>query len=552
MLRILFCLIVLIFQSGEVRAAEQTQPNILWLSCEDLSSRMGCYGDNTVPTPNIDRLAREGIRYTNAFTATGVCAPCRHTIITGLYPMQSGAQYMRTTSKSSAMDEIEDPELREEAMNRRLYEATPPAGVRCFTEYLRGVGYYCTNNSKEDYQFVAPVTAWDESSNKAHFRNRAEGQPFFAVFNNTVTHESGIHGARRSPAKTDPASVTVPKFLPDTPVVREDIARYYDNIIELDAWVGEKLAELEAAGLADSTIVFFFSDHGDGLPRHKRWVYDSGTHVPMIVRFPDGFEAGTVDDRMMSFIDLAPTALTLAGVEKPDYMPGVCFTGSNASPPPEYVFMHRDRMDDTSHDTIRAVRDKRFQYVRNYRPDRPYLQLISYRDRAATMDEIYRLKKEGKLNADQWQWAVPAKPLEELYDTESDPDEVHNLASDPRHLAHMAKMREALEQWVQETGDPLATPESEVLETQVWPPKGEQPVTSTPEVVVTPTDNDTWEVTIECSTEGASIGYRESDSGPWTIYTGPFETDAKRLDVTAHRIGWKPVRVKRKLGGGAE
>jgi len=179
MLRILFCLIVLTFLSGEVRAADQTQPNILWLSCEDLSPRMGCYGDHTVPTPNIDRLAREGIRYTNAFTATGVCAPCRHTMITGLYPMQSGAQYMRTTSKSSAMDEIADPELREEAMNRRLYEATPPAGVRCFTEYLRGAGYYCTNHTKEDYQFVAPVTAWDESSKKAHYRNRAEGQPFF-------------------------------------------------------------------------------------------------------------------------------------------------------------------------------------------------------------------------------------------------------------------------------------------------------------------------------------------------------------------------------------
>ncbi|TWU22600.1 sulfatase family protein [Bythopirellula polymerisocia] len=551
-MRISSSILILLLLAGDLWSAEQSRPNILWLSCEDLSPRLGCYGDDTVPTPNIDRLAHEGIRYTHAFTATGVCAPCRHTMITGLYPMQSGAQYMRTTSRSSALGEVKDPSLRTEAKNRRLYEATPPAGVRCFTEYLRMAGYYCTNNSKEDYQFVAPVTAWDESSPKAHYRNRASGQPFFAVFNNTVTHESGIHGARRSLAKTDPTKVAVPKFLPDTPVVRSDIARYYDNIIELDAWVGKKLAELKKAGLADSTIVFFFSDHGDGLPRHKRWVYDSGTHVPMIVRFPDGFKAGTTDDRLMSFIDLAPTVMDLAGLDQPAYMSGGVFTGPNASPSPEYVFMHRDRMDDTSHETIRAARDKQFQYVRNYRADLPYLQPLPYRDRAATMSEIYRLIDNNELNEDQWQWTAKTKPLEELYDTDVDPDEIHNLASDPRYFSQLAKMREALEQWEKNIDDPLATPEMEVLKNRVWPPNGKQSTTAQPEISIFQSVQGPFQVTIDCPTEGASVGYRESGSGPWTIYTAPFETDAKAIEVVAHRIGWKSSTIKKTLAGESE
>ena len=312
-------------------ADDAARPNILWLTCEDLSPRLGCYGDNTVPTPIIDRLASRGIRYTHAFTATGVCAPCRHTIITGLYPQQSGAQYMRTSRRSSAIEEIPDPEIKAQAKRRPLYEATPPAGVRCFTEYLRLAGYYCTNNSKQDYQFETPVTAWDESSPTAHYRNRAAGQTFCAMLNQTATHESGIHGDGRSPRKTDPAKVSVPKFLPDTPVVRNDIARHYDNIIALDAWIGKMLQDLEDSGLSDSTVVFFYSDHGDGLPRHKRWVYDSGTHVPMVVRVPAKFQhlvtlkRGTRTKGFVSFIDFGPTLLSLAGIDIPKQMDGKPF-----------------------------------------------------------------------------------------------------------------------------------------------------------------------------------------------------------------------------------
>ncbi len=519
----------------------ESRPNIVWLTCEDMSPRLGCYGDTTGPTPHLDRLASHGVRYTRAFTATGVCAPCRHTIITGLYPMQSGAQYMRTTSRSSALGETGDAELQRRALARPVYEATPPAGVRCFTEHLRLAGYYCTNNAKQDYQFKAPVTAWDDSSNQAHYRNRRPDQPFFAVFNATVTHESGVHGEKlRSPARTDPASVPVPSFLPDTPGVRRDIARHYDNIRALDKWVGKHLEDLEAAGLADSTIVFFYSDHGDGLPRYKRWVYDSGTHVPMIVRYPDGSGAGTTDDSLMSFIDLAPTALALAGVERPPYLRGRVFTGPQREPAPDQVFMHRDRIDDTSFDTIRAARDERFRYVRNYQPDQPYLQPLAYRDRAESMREVLRLKAAGELTDAHWQWTASAKPIEELYDTATDPDEINNLAGDPEHLDKLKELRTALNEWVAEIDDPLAIDEIEVLKTRVWPPEGKQPVTAEPTATLSSSPDGKVSVTLSCDTPGASLGYRTDPNGPWTVYDGPLLLEAKTLELVAHRIGWKP------------
>lgn len=539
MTRSIFLLVGVLLLAVPARAAP---PNILWLTIEDLSPRLGCYGDTVAQTPNIDRFAEQGVRYTRAFTATGVCAPCRHTIITGLYPMQSGAQYMRTGSRSSAVSEITDPELRRQAMERPLFEATPPAGVRCFTEYLRVAGYYCTNNSKEDYQFKAPVTAWDDSSRTAHYRNRGEGQPFFAVFNRSVTHESGVHGKKhRSPRVTDPDEVPVPSFLPDTPKVRDDVARHYDNIAALDKWIGKMLDELETDGLADSTIVFVYTDHGDGLPRHKRWVYDSGTHVPLIIRWPDGRRAGEVDDSLMSFIDLAPTALTLAGVDRPDYMPGRVFAGEESEPAPDYVFMHRDRMDDTALETIRSARGKRFRYVRNYRPNQPYLLPIAYRDRAATMGEIYRLRDTGELTPLQWQWSVSAKPLEELYDTESDPDEVVNLAADPRHTEMLAEMRAALDSWIERTGDPLAANEIEVIKNRIWPPGGEQPATAAPQVEI---DRATRTVKLTCDTPGASLGYKQPGEEVWRVYDGPFRYETiPPLYYVAHRLGWKPTEI---------
>ena len=240
------------------------RPNILWITTEDMSPRLGCYGDATVPTPNIDRFAKDGIRYTRAFGVYGTCSPNRHALITGMYPNETGGMAQRVTKRTAALSKITDPEL----LAIPVYEATPPAGVKCFSEYLRAAGYYCTNNVKTDYQFATPITAWDESSDDAHWRNRPSKEtPFFAVFNFMGTHESRIF-EQTSPRVVDPAKVTLPPYYPDRPIMRRDVARHYDNIASLDQFVADRLSELEEAGLSDNTIVFFFQ-------RSWRW---STTH----------------------------------------------------------------------------------------------------------------------------------------------------------------------------------------------------------------------------------------------------------------------------------
>lgn len=510
-------------------------PNILWITVEDMSPRLGCYGDDTVPTPNVDRLASEGVRFTRAFGTYGVCAPNRHTIITGMYPNTTGAMAMRTWKRTGALSEITDPEL----LAIPTYEATPPPEVKCFTEYLRAAGYYCTNNSKTDYQFAPPITAWDESSQKAHWRNRPDKDtPFFAVFNHTVSHESGTF-EKRSPIVVDPADVALPPYYPDTPLVRRDLARHYDNIAAMDSQVGKLLEDLKADRLADETIVFYYSDHGDGLPRMKRWVYDSGIHVPMIVRFPDGAKAGTTNGDLISFVDLAPTVLSLAGLKIPDYMQGRAFLGPKKGEPRDYIYASRDRMDPAP-ETIRAVRDKRFKYVRNYRPDLPYIGYIPYRDRAAIMQEILRLTKAGKLGPDQWQLTSLHKPLEELYDTESDPHEIYNLAADPQHFDKLAELRDAHEKWTARVNDLGHMPESELIK-KLWPPDGKQPTTADPVIETEALSRGVAKVVIGCKTEGASIAYRLKKDDRWLLYTGPFEVkETTKITARANRLGWKP------------
>ena len=511
------------------------RPNLLWITCEDLSPRLGCYGGPPARTPHLDRLAAAGTRYTNAFGVYGVCAPNRFALITGTYPTSAGAGPMRTMSRTSALADVTDPVLRAIP----TWEATPPPEVRCFPELLRAGGYYCTNNSKTDYQFKAPVTVWDESGKRAHWRDRpghgtAAAAPFFAVFNSTLTHESKVH-KRTSPAVTDRAAVTVPPFLPDTPAVREDIARQYDNLAALDVWVGELLGELEADGLADSTVVMFYSDHGDGLPRHKRWVYDSGLRVPLIVRFPAGHEdrgePGGVSDRPVSFVDFAPTALSLCGEPVPDWLPGAAFLGPAAGPPREFIYAARDRMDPAP-ETIRAVGDGRYKYVRNFRPDLPYWGNVPYRDRAASAAAITAAVAAGALGPDQWQLSARNKPLEEFYDTAADPHEIHNLAADPAHFERMSAMREALETWRTATGDTGTLDGADLIE-RLWG-GAEQPTTADPVL-----SRDGGTVTIDCDTPGASVGYRLPGDDSWRVYTGPFAA-AGPVRAVAHRIGFRP------------
>ena len=293
--------------SSSARAADL--PNILWLTSEDHGIEMGCYGDAHARTPNVDALAAKGMLFKRAWSNHPVCAPARTAIISGMYSHSSGGLHMRSM-------------------------VPMPAGAKMYPQHLREAGYYCTNNNKEDYNLQKPAGAWDDSSTQAHWRNRRAGQPFFGIFNSTKSHESQIR-TRPHRQITDPAKVRVPAYHPDIPEVREDWAQYYDKVSEADADAGRHLKDLADAGLAADTIVFYYGDHGSGMPRSKRWPSNSGLHVPMVVFFPPKwqhlapkeYQPGGKSDRMVSFVDLAPTVLSLAGVRPPASMQGHAFAG---------------------------------------------------------------------------------------------------------------------------------------------------------------------------------------------------------------------------------
>ncbi len=443
-------------------APAQARPNILWVSTEDISPNLGCYGDPHAHTPTLDQLADEGIRFTNAFAAAPVCAPNRCCVITGMYPTTLGTQHMRSS-----------------ASNTKSNPRPPlPGHIRCFSQYLREAGYYCTNNSKEDYNFAKPQESWDESSNTAHWRNRSTaGQPFFAVFNFTGTHESQVRASTeihrnntarlRPEQRQNPDSIVPPPFHPDTPVVRENWARYHELISALDYFVADRLRELEEDGLAENTIVLFWSDHGAGLPRCKRWLYDSGVRIPVIARIPAAFRAseheapGTVDSRLVSCVDFAPTMLRLAGVPVPAHLQGQAFLGQNQAPERRHVYAVRDRMDERQ-DTIRMVRDHRFKYIRNYQPFRPYDQFNDYNEQSPVMRELRLAESEGRLTSGTQWMARHEKPVEELYEPEKDPHELNNLAEKTEYQNELLRLRAEHEAWFMQTGDLGLLPEAEL------------------------------------------------------------------------------------------
>jgi arylsulfatase A-like enzyme len=474
--------------------SEGKQPNILWLTTEDICPDLGCYGDPAAVTPTIDKLAGEGMRFTNCFDTAGVCAPSRACLISGMYSPSIGCQHMRTATHTDLYPELVKP-----------YEAVPPADVKGFPEFLRAAGYYCTNNFKTDYQMGNPLTIWDECSKTAHWRNRPDkSQPFFAVFNHEITHEGQIRmPAGKKAQKTDPAKVVLPPYYPDTPEVRNDWAVYYDNINTMDGQVAQKLKQLNEDGLADNTIVFFFGDNGRGLPRAKRWIYDSGMHVPLIIRWPGRIKPGTVNEDLVSFVDFAPTVLSLAGVKAPAHMQGQAFLGAQQQPARRYVYAARDRMDNVP-DFVRCVRDKKFKYIRNFKPDLPYAATSAYMDQMPSMQAMRRLNAEGKLTGAQKQFFTHPRPVEELYDITKDPHEVNNLAADPKYKDELARLRHELDTWMAAIKDLGPIDEHEMV-AKMWP-GGVQPVTAAPAIEVS-TQGDKATVKITCPTEGASIAW---------------------------------------------
>jgi arylsulfatase A-like enzyme len=427
-MRLAGALMLSLVLSAHVAAAKL--PNILWITCEDISPNLGCYGDHYSVTPNLDALAGKGMRYTNAISNAPVCAPARTTIISGLYPPSTGAEHMRSL-------------------------VNLPASFHMFPQYLRDVGYYATNNSKEDYNLEKPGRVWDVSSRSALWKNRRKGQPFFAVFNHIISHESQIRNEISDSDRIhDPAKARIPAYHPDTPEVRRDWAQYYDRITMMDREAGADLRELEKAGLADDTIVFFYSDHGSGMPRSKRSACNSGLNVPFIVYFPPkwqhlapkGYRAGGTLDRLISFVDLAPTVLSVAGIKAPEWMQGAPFCGKYEAAEPEFSFGFRGRMDER-YDLIRSVRDKQYMYVRNYMPHRPHGQHNAYMFETPTTRVWHQLYVDGKLNSAQSQFWQQPKSVEELYELAADPDEVKNLAGSDKYQNVLSRMRDAQQEW---------------------------------------------------------------------------------------------------------
>ncbi len=371
-------------------ASKATRPNILWISCEDMSPDMGCYGDTYACTPHLDGLARQGVRYASAFTVAGVCAPSRSAIITGMYPTSIGTLHMRC-----------------KAVPPPLSNASPSiCGRRATTAATTQDRLQLRRADQPRGMSAAAMRMARPAAGQPSSRCSTDGEHAGQIRAEPEQFARRRRDSARCPSR--PAQAVLPPYYPDTPIVR-NTGRGTTTCHAMDIQSGDLLAQLDADGLTDNTIVFFWGDHGRGLPRAKRWIYDSGIHVPLIIRWPDHIKAGTVCEDLVSFVDLGPTVLSLAGVAVPSYMQGQAFLGAARAKPREYVFAARDRMDET-YDIIRTVRDKQFQYIRNFKPGRPYAQYIDYMEKMPTMQEMRRLNKEGKLTGPQKLFFLPEKP----------------------------------------------------------------------------------------------------------------------------------------------
>ena len=434
------------------------RPNILWITAEDMSPTLGCYGDTFATTPNIDKLAKESVLYSNAFANAPVCSPSRSCLITGCYPTSLSTQQMRSGFSI-------------------------PKQMRGFPALLRDRGYYTTNNVKTDYNTAnyreIIEASWSENSNSAHWRNRTEdSQPFFSIFNLMTSHQSRSMVWPYKQFKKEiqskllpedihaPADVPLPSYYPDTPLIRREMARYYDCVTAMDIQVGIILQQLENDNLNDNTIIFFYSDHGSGMPRHKRALLESGMHVPLIIHFPKKWrhlapsQPGSATDRLVSFVDFASTILNLTGIPIPDTMQGKPFLGPNATSKRRYVYGHRDRVDE-ARDLARSVRDSRYLYIRNYMPHLGYNQPTAWPDKGEIRHEFYRVAKEKKMTPEQWHFAGPNRQVEELYDCQTDPNNLKNLVKSKKHQKILIRLRSEHSRHITDTADLGFLPESE-------------------------------------------------------------------------------------------
>ncbi|WP_068544457.1 sulfatase [Thalassotalea crassostreae] len=521
--------VVLFSNSG---LAEQDRPNIVLLVAEDMSARVKAFGDNVAITPNIDALAQHSILYPNSFTTAGVCAPSRTGLITGMHQASVGGQHMRTRD-----------------FKESSYRAVPDENVKAFPELLRRKGYYTYVSSKLDYQFSeiaansGPFTIWDYEGSKPSWNGRKPNQPFFGMYHFNISHESALFpekiakNVEKGIVKqiVKPEQVSVPAYYPDTPIVRQAIAQVYNNVSAMDRQVGAILDKLKAQGLAENTIVIWTTDHGDGLPRSKREIYDSGIKVPLVVHWPEkyrpqGMKPHAINEQLISFVDIAPSILAMANIKVPEYMQGSALLVDQSLPQREYIFASKDRLDEFPF-YERAARSSQYKYLRNYLPNKPGGVKLGYREQLPIMGDLWRALENGEMNEAQQFWFMP-RPSEELYDIINDPDEVNNLADNPKFKSQLEQMRSALTNWQHKVKDYSKL--KEIDQAQLFWPQGKQPQTPKPTVSIS---KDL--VTIANSNLGASIGYK-INNGKWQIYTEPFIIKSGDIVTTkAIRYGWQ-------------
>ena len=519
-------------QTQEI-APDGKLPNILCITCEDISPMIGCFGDSVAITPNLDHFANDAIRYTNMHTNVGVSAPSRYALITGRYPSSDCSNHMRTNARNNPVgipryDIIVEPE------------------IKCYTEYLREIGYYCTNNPKTDYQFKVPQAAWDECGKDAHWKNRPKGMPFFAIFNLNVTHESRTWVRANEKLSVKPDDIVVPPYYPDTPTVRHDMAVVYSNITEMDRQFKVLYDELEASGELDNTIIIWYSDNGGPLPHHKREIYDRGTKVPFMISFPNKYQAGTQTDELVAFVDIPPTILSLIGIKPPKYMQGQAFLGKyKAHKQREYVYGARDRMD-ACIDKQGYIRDHNYRYVRNYYPGTPNYMDVAYRKNMPMMNEIIEMHEKHLLNEIQASFFDLKRPEEEFYDLNKDPYELHNIIDDPKYKKEVTRLRKNYDKWIKKYNQNWLIPEKEYVNMIL--PDSVQPQVANPSFTL-----DNQKITICSTTQGASISYRIIDKqgkvGRWMIYHEPLTVlEGVTYEAVGSRIGHKDSEIERFTG----
>ena len=541
----LLLFITFIYSLNSYSKTSDEKLNVIWISCEDMGPVLSSYGVKEISTPNIDRLAEEGIKYTNAYSTVGVCAPSRFSIITGMYPARLGAHNMRTGNFYT----YKDPDkltykqnkgvIDKSGINVPEYEVVTPTNIKAFTEYLRNENYYCINNNKCDYQFNSPFTAWDEVSGNISYKDRPKNTPFFYVKNLMVTHESRIWLRKNEPITVNKDILKIPAYYPDIPEVRNDIAIKYSNIQEMDRQVGEIISDLEKNDLLDKTIIFFWSDHGGNLLRQKRAVGNSGLKVPLIIRFPDGYRSGEVDNRIVSLMDLGPTTMSLLGIKPPSFLDGKAFLGKYKTKPRNYAFGSADRFDEST-DMQRSVIDGRFVYIKNFMPELPLIYRNKYREQISMNKKIIQMDRDDELIGDSKYIFMKSKQDEELYDLKFDPYEVNNIANNPDYKDKLIELRNALNTWQYEIDDKGFINESELIN-EFWP-NMIQPITKPVEITVS--DN---VISLKCETKGASIGYQigaQIGSQNWKLYNKPFDLSSnQKLATRAIKIGYKASTI---------